>query len=56
MVFGSCGFLGSTSGGKEDGEGGALLRAGIHKHKATVRLHRALYDGEAEAGTAYPAR
>ena len=31
-------------------------RPGIHEHQAAVRLDGALYDGEAQSGTADPAR
>src|SRR5437764_3495094 len=52
----SCCLLLSAGGGEIDGKRGALPRRGVHEHQAAVRVHRALHDGEAEAGAAHPTR
>src|SRR6266545_5780266 len=46
-----------AAGGREvHGEGRALPRRAVHEHQPAVRLYRALYDGEAEAGAPHSSR
>src|SRR2546429_199581 len=54
MAAGSCGFLFPPGGGEVDRECRPLPRWGVHEHQPPVRVHRALHDGEAQAGAAHP--
>src|SRR2546427_11103783 len=45
-------FLFPPGGGEVNRERRSLPRRRVHQHQATVRIHGALHDGEAEAGAA----
>src|SRR5207302_294959 len=52
MAAGSCRFLFPPGGGEVNRERRSLPRRRVHQHQATVRIHGALHNGEAEAGAA----
>src|SRR6266536_4999870 len=49
-------LLFAAGGGEVHGEGRPVPRLAVDEHQAAVGFHRALHDGEAEPGAAYPAR
>src|SRR3989442_431847 len=50
----SCCFFLPASGGEINRECRPLPRWGVHEHQPAMRVHRALHDGEAQAGAAHP--
>src|SRR5207244_3747708 len=52
MAAGSCRFLFPPGGGEVNRERRSPPRRRVHQRQATVRIHGALHDGEAEAGAA----